>query len=337
MPERNGHIMNILVTGGAGYIGSTIVNALVDRGHTPIILDNLITGHVEFTNGKIFYNGDIANRELVRRILKEHAPVMCAIHCAALTVVPESVVKPYEYYHENVYKSLELFKALRDYGCHRVVFSSSAALYDDAEDFVVTEDSPLRARSPYARTKQMVEMILQDMCAAYPFEGLALRYFNPIGADPMLRSGSYIHSAVLGKLIAAAHGQESKFYLTGVDWPTRDGSAIRDYIHVWDLAMAHVCAVERFENALNSHYSQNGYLVINLGVGDGVTVWEFVRAFREIYNKPFNVEEAPPRSGDVAGAYTLNTRAKELLGWQPKLGLKDGIRDALRWSDANNF
>ena len=328
--------MNILVTGGAGYIGSTIASALIDAGHTPIILDNLVKGREEFTKDRIFYKGDMADRKLLERIFTERGPVYCTIHCAALVIVPESVTSPYEYYHENVSKSIELFKNLNDLGCSRIVFSSSASLYDDIEGFKATEDSPVKARSPYARTKMMMEMILQDMCAAYQIKGITLRYFNPIGADPKLRTGNpnKISTLVVGKLIAAATGLEDKFYLTGTNWPTKDGSAIRDYIHVWDLARAHVCAIENFDGVFTGSEAKNGYIVINIGLGTEVTVREIVEKFIKIYAKPFPVEEAMPRPGDIVGAYASNDRAKKLLRWTPELTIEDGIKDAIRWDEA---
>lgn len=328
--------MNILITGGAGYIGSTVASALIDAGHTPIILDNLSAGRVEFTEGRIFYKGDIADLALLETIFKNHAPVHCTIHCAAMIVVPESVEKPYDYYRENVSKSIEMFKKLNDLGCKRLVFSSSASLYDDVEGFKVTEDSPLKARSPYARTKLMMEMVLRDMCAAYDMNAIALRYFNPVGADPKLRTGNQnrVSTLVVGKLIAAVSGLEDTFCLTGTDWPTKDGTAIRDYIHIWDLARAHVSAVEKFDAALAGGEAENGYLVINVGLGGGVTVREIVEAFKRVYKKPFPIMEAPPRPGDVAGAYASVERARKLLNWEPKLTIEDGISDALKWNEA---
>lgn len=327
--------MNIIITGGAGYIGSTIASALLDAGHTPIILDNLSRGRKEFTQGRIFYKGDIADKTLLKQILTDHAPVYGVIHCAALAVVPESVAMPYEYYYENVYKSLELFKALDEYGCHRIVFSSSASLYDDTPDFKVTEDSPLKARSPYARTKLMIEMVLQDMCAALDIKGMSLRYFNPVGADPKMRTGNpqKISSLVVGKLLAAATGLEETFKITGVDWPTRDGTGIRDYLHIWDLARAHINALEYFDEAMCAEEAANGYLTVNLGLGGGVTVREIVEAFKKVYGKPFPICEAPPRPGDVPGAYTSIERAKRLLRWSPERSVEDGIRDALKWNE----
>ena len=239
--------MEILITGGAGYIGSTIASALKDEGHTPIILDSLVTGKEEFTRGHIFYKADIADTHIIERIFDQHPDIYATIHCAALISVPESVDKPYDYYRENVVKSLEFFRTLNRLGYPRVVFSSSASIYDSVEGFMVREDSPLKPSSPYARTKYMMEMVLSDFCTAYDLHGIALRYFNPIGADPKMRSG--IHNKettlVLAKLVDTALGRQDKFRITGINWPTRDGTGIRDYIHVWDLAQAHVRAVTR--------------------------------------------------------------------------------------------
>ena len=325
--------MKVLVTGGAGYIGSTICSALEDAGHTPVILDSLLTGCPAFTNNRLFYQGDIADASIIARLFSEHPDIRCAIHCAALIVVPESVEHPYDYYLNNVEKSLHLFRLLRDHGCRDIVFSSSASIYDDADDFMVTESSALNPRSPYARTKYMMEMVLQDFCAAYGMRGIALRYFNPIGADPKMRSGPYVPdpSHVLGKMVAVARGKEPCFNITGVHWPTRDGSGIRDYIHVWDLAQAHVKALERFEPIFAQY--ERGYCVINLGTGRGVTVKELLRAFETVFQTPLPTVEADPRPGDVAGSYASAGVAAQLLDWKAQLTIEQGIRDALRWDE----
>lgn len=330
--------MKILVTGGAGYIGSTICAALEDAGHTPIILDSLINGRIEFTQNRIFYHGDIADPLILKKIFTEHSVIDCVIHCAALIVVPDSVARPAEYYHENVVKTLQFFETLLQYNCCQVVYSSSASVYDDVPDFMVTESSPLNPRSPYARTKYMVEMIMKDFAAAYGLKGIALRYFNPIGADPKLRSGVYLAqpSHVLGKLVSVAQGTEPVFQITGTDWATRDGSGIRDYIHVWDLAQAHVKAVEHFQNALDQAKLTSPYLVINLGTGRGVTVKELVTAFEKVFQKPLPKELAPARPGDVAGSYANADTAKQLLDWQAELSIEAGISDALRWAAVRN-
>ena len=328
--------MKILITGGAGYIGSTICSALEDNSHTPVILDSLVTGREEFTRGRTFYQGDIADTELVGKIFKDHPDIFAVIHCAALIVVPESTQKPYEYYRENVGKSLELFRTLNHLGAKRLVFSSSASIYDVVPDFMVTEDAPLKPLSPYARTKYMMEMILRDFCCAYGMQGIVLRYFNPIGADPQLRSGLQNRnpSHAIGRLVDVQMGRIPEFTITGTDYPTRDGTGIRDYIHVWDLARAHVKAVEGFERAFDRAGSPaDNYLVVNLGTGRGVTVRELVTAFEKVVGETINKSEGPRRPGDTAGSFCNADTAKRLLDWQAELTVEQGIQDALRWGE----
>jgi UDP-glucose 4-epimerase len=331
--------MKVLITGGAGYIGSTIASVFLDHGHTPIILDSLVTGRREFTRDRIFYEADIADRAMVRRIFSDHPDIQGTIHCAALIVVPESVSRPYDYYRENVVKSLEFFKTLADLGFPRVVFSSSAAIYDVVPGFMVTEESPLRPLSPYARTKFMMEMVLKDYCLAYGMQAIALRYFNPIGSDPKMRTGLHIQhpSHLIGKLVEVSQGREPVFNLTGIDWPTRDGSGIRDYLHVWDLALAHLKALENFDKAITEgSEEQSEYAVINLGTGNGVTVKEFLVAFENVVGKQLPVSIQPPRPGDIAGAYANANKAKRLLGWQADKSIEEGLADALKWGEVRD-
>lgn len=331
--------MKVLITGGAGYIGSTIASALEDSGHTPVILDSLITGRQEFTNGRAFYQGDIADSDLVGKMFKDHPDIYAVIHCAALIVVPESTEKPYEYYRENVGKSLELFHTLKQLGASRLVFSSSASIYDVVPGFMVTEDAPLKPLSPYARTKFMMEMILRDFCAAYGMRGIALRYFNPIGADPQLRSGLQIKkpSHAIGRLVEVQMRRIPEFTITGTDYPTRDGTGLRDYIHIWDLARAHVKAVEGFKQAFERAGSpDDNYLVINLGTGRGVTVRELVTAFENVIGEGINKSDGARRPGDTAGSFCNADTAKRLLDWQAELSIEQGIRDALRWGEVRD-
>lgn len=329
--------MKILVTGGAGYIGSTICSALKDGGHTPIILDSLVTGRPEFTRGHIFYQADIADNAAVSRIFKDHPDIHATIHCAALIVMPESTLKPYEYYRENVAKSIELFHTLKEAGCPRVVFSSSAAIYDTVPGFMVTETSPLNPTNPYARTKFMMEMVLRDFCNSYGMQGIALRYFNPIGADPQMRSGLHLETPThaLAKMVEVQLGRLPEFVITGTDFPTRDGTGIRDYIHVWDLARAHVKAVEDFDGVFQrAGKPADNYLVINLGTGQGVTVRELVNAFEKVIGQPINKVEGDRRPGDAAGAYTNADTALRLLDWKAELSIEQAIRDSLKWGEA---
>jgi UDP-glucose 4-epimerase len=326
--------MKYLITGGAGYIGSTIASALEDAGHTPVILDSLVTGRAEFTRGRAFYKADIADQAALEQIFSDHPDIYATVHCAALIVVPESTAQPYHYYRENVSKSVELFETLNRLGCKRVLFSSSASIYDAVPGFVVDESSPLKPGSPYARTKYMMEMILHDYCAAYGMKGISLRYFNPIGADPKMRSGIHVEhpSHVLGKLVDTAMGLLPAFEITGTTWPTRDGTGLRDYLHVWDLAQAHLLAVTDFDGAFQrAGNPEDGYMVINLGTGRGVTVRELVTAFEHVWGQKINTKESPPRPGDVAGACANADTAKRLLGWKAGLTIERAIADALQW------
>lgn len=323
--------MKVLVTGGAGYIGSTTAKALEEAGHTPVILDSLLTGPLVFVKDRIFYEGDIADRALIRRVFDEHPDIDATIHMAARIVVPESVEKPYEYYRDNVAKSLELFDELNALGKGRVLFSSSASLYAMKDDFEVTEEDALDPPSPYARTKRMMEQVLQDMAVATDLRAIILRYFNPIGSDPDLESGIYAKepSHVLGQLVMAARGQKDAFTITGTEHPTRDGTGIRDYIHVWDLARAHVRAVEKFDEVLAAAGTPS--VIINVGTGDGVTVRELVTAFQNVFGQEVPVREAPPRPGDAVGAFANVDRSAELLDWRTELSLEDAIGSALAW------
>ncbi|HEX5089564.1 MAG TPA: UDP-glucose 4-epimerase GalE [Nocardioides sp.] len=325
--------MKVLVTGGAGYIGSVTAKALEEAGHVPVILDSLLTGPQVFVRDRIFYEGDIADRALVARIVEEHPDLDATIHMAARIVVPESVELPYEYYRDNVAKSLELFDQLHQLGKPRVLFSSSASLYALKPDFEVREGDALDPTSPYARTKRMMEQVLEDMAVATDLRAIILRYFNPIGSDPDLESGIYAKepSHVLGQLVMAARGQKDAFTITGTEHPTRDGTGIRDYIHVWDLARAHVRAIERFDDVIAASGAPS--VVINVGTGSGVTVRELVAAFENVFGKPVPLREAPPRPGDAVGAFANVDRAHELLGWHTELSLEDAIASALAWGE----
>ena len=323
--------MKVLITGGAGYIGSTTAKALEEAGHTPVILDSLLSGPRAFVKNRIFYEGDIADRALLTRVIDEHPDIDCTIHMAARIVVPESVEQPYSYYRDNVAKSLELFDQLVILGKPRVLFSSSASLYATVENFEVDESSPLDPSSPYARTKLVMEMALRDMAASTDLRAIILRYFNPIGSDPNLESGVYARepSHVLGQLVMAAQGLKDSFTITGTEHPTRDGTGIRDYIHVWDLARSHVVAVEKFDTALEEVGETS--TVINVGTGDGVTVRELVETFQRVYDAPVPVTEAAPRPGDAVGAFANVDKARDVLGWTSSLTTEDAISSALGW------
>ncbi|WP_203567448.1 UDP-glucose 4-epimerase GalE [Aestuariimicrobium ganziense] len=319
--------MRIVITGGAGYIGSTIASACEDAGHKVVIVDDFSAGRREFVGERPLYEGDFADPELWLRLVAAQQ-VDAVVHCAAKIVVPESVEQPLAYYENNVGKTIDLLGILAEHAVNRVLFSSSASIYATDENFQVTEDSALDPQSPYATTKFMMEFILRDAARASDLHAISLRYFNPIGSDPKLRSGQQIEhpSHVLGKMIDAWL-EKRPFTVTGVDWPTRDGSGIRDYIHIWDLAEAHVAALEKFDEVTED----DPYQVINIGTGNGVTVKELADALQEATGEPLQVEEGPARPGDVAGAYTVSTRAADLLGWKAQFTEADGVRDAIAW------
>jgi UDP-glucose 4-epimerase len=319
--------VKVLIAGGAGYIGSTIASACSDAGIRPVILDSLVTGRREFAAGRDFYQGDIADGPLIDRVFAEHRSISAVIHCAALIVVPDSVANPAGYYRANVAKSLEFVTHLLRNGCPRLIFSSSAAIYRTSDDLTVDEDSPVDPQSPYARTKAVCEAMFADIAAAQPIRVLSLRYFNPVGADPKMRTGLALRrpTHALGQLIRA-RADGVPFLVTGTDWPTRDGTGIRDYVHVWDLAAAHLAALTRFD-ALPGPAA-----VINLGSGTGTTVRELLAAFNQVADRPVTAHDAPRRPGDTAGAYTRTDRAARLLNWRPQYDLTEGIRHALAWA-----
>ncbi|MEU6757139.1 UDP-glucose 4-epimerase GalE [Streptomyces sp. NPDC046685] len=321
--------MKILIAGGAGFIGSTIASACLDSGIQPVILDNLVTGRREFSEGRPFYEGDICDGDLIDRIFAEHPDIHTAVDCAALIVVPDSVADPLGYYRENVSKGIQFVDHLVRNDCRNLLFSSSASIYRaDPGDFSVDEDSTIEPLSPYARTKALFETILRDTAASGVLNVISLRYFNPIGADPHLRSGLQIRTPThaLGKLIDVHHAGEP-FTITGTDYATGDGTGIRDYVHVWDLAAAHVKALTTFDEVTRT----TPYRALNLGTGRGTTVRELVTAFESVTGTPLTTIETDRRPGDSAGAYARVGLAQELLGWKAERSLEDGIRDSLRW------
>lgn len=322
--------MKVLIAGGAGYIGSTVASACADAGIDAVALDSLVTGRREFVADRPFYEGDIADGALVDRIFAEHPDIDAVIHCAALIVVPDSVDDPVGYYRANVTKSLDFVSHLLRNGCSRMIFSSSAAIYRAEPDLTVTEDSALDPQSPYARTKAVCEGMFADIAATQPIRVLSLRYFNPIGADPKMRTGLQLRrpSHALGKMIEA-YEEGTPFHITGTDYPTRDGSGIRDYIHVWDLATAHVAALRKFDTVLGTDGTST---VINLGTGTGTTVRELLDAFNSVAEHPVEGLDVGRRPGDVVGAYTRSDRARKLLAWEPRHSIAEGIRHSLEWA-----
>lgn len=292
-----------------------------------MILDDYSTGLRTFAERFDHYEGDIADEALLHRILDEHPDIEAVVHCAAKIIVPESVSRPLYYYENNVGKAATCVRILSERGVKRVLLSSTAAMYVPGEDLMVGEQSTADPSSPYAASKWMLERVLADAASAGLIRAISLRYFNPIGADPQLRTGlqNPAPSHALGKMISAYQAGEP-FTVTGVEWPTRDGSGLRDYVHVWDLARAHVAALQAEASALAD------YEVINLGTGQGTTVFELANAFGEATGTPLEVHTAPPRDGDVVGCATRTDKAEQVLGWRAEYSVADGVQHSLEWA-----
>jgi UDP-glucose 4-epimerase len=319
--------MKILVTGAAGYVGATVVSALLDAGDQVVGLDDLSRGRAGFLRRIPHGIGDIGDPGVLGGLYADHPDIDALVHCAARTIVDDSVTDPLTYYRENVGKTLRLLEFVLDRGCRRIVFSSSAAVYGRRPAPVVAESAPVDAASPYAATKLMVERVLHDLAAAGLVQAVSLRYFNPVGADPQLRTGRTDPDSpdVLSALLAAA-AAGGRFAVNGTDWDTADGSPIRDFVHVADVARAHVLAVHRPLDAPSRHD------IINIGSGRAITVRELAEAVARLAPGHLQITAGPRRAGDTVGCRADITRAGDLLGWRPTASLDDAVRDALRWS-----
>lgn len=325
--------MKVLITGGAGYIGSTIAACCTDNGITPIILDDYSKGLRVFAQPYAHYQGDIADRELLKRIVECEGALDAVIHCAGKIVVPDSVSHPLAYYDNNLAKAIVLLKNLVEFGVTRFIFSSTASMYEPDVNYQADEHGVIAPQSPYAASKHMLEGVLKDFAATGQMDAVVFRYFNPIGADPQMRCGlQNLHPThALGKMIEAFKSGRA-FTVTGTNWPTRDGSGIRDYVHVWDLARAHVDALRKFDTVIGSS-DMRGFDILNLGSGAGTTVFELAHAFGEATGTELALETAPPRLGDVVGCSTITDKARTVLGWQAVRSLAEGVRDSLAWSE----
>ena len=326
---------SILVTGGAGYIGSHIVAELAAAGYGPLIVDNFATSSPSVlprlrrvTDQPIpCITGDVRDRALMKRLFAEHA-ISAVIHCAGLKAVGEGEAKPVAYYDNNVGGAITLAEAMMRAGVKRLVFSSSAAVYGQPDRNPVAEDAPLRAASVYGRTKRMVEQVWEDLAASDREWKIALlRYFNPAGAHPSAQIGE-APSAMPNNLVpilaqvAASNAPEIVVY--GNDWDTPDGTGVRDYVHVMDLAAGHIAAMQYLARA-------PGVTTLNLGTGRGHSVLDVVTAFERACGKPIERRVAPRRPGDVAIYYADPSRAQNLLGWRAARDLDTICADAWRW------
>lgn len=318
--------MNILVVGGAGYIGSLMVRRLTEAGHSPIVLDDLSTGNIKaVTDGAAFYKGDLGDETVLDSIFHKET-VDIVMHFAAKIQVGESVQRPDIYYINNVAKVLGLLNAMRKNGCDRFIFSSSAAVYGQPEYNPVDEKHPLNPINPYGTTKLMVEIILKDYNRAFGLNSIALRYFNAAGAaldGAMGESQKEKQNLIPIVLDNLEKGKPTTIF--GNDWDTEDGTCIRDYIHVEDIVSAHLKAAEQISGAPVRD-------IINLGTSRGASVREIVEMVSKVHGKKAEAVNGPRRAGDPAKLIASNEKAKKVLGWQPENSdLETIIKSAYQW------
>ncbi len=319
--------MTVLVTGGAGYIGGHMVLALVDSGQKVLVLDNLSTGFAwAVPKGVELVVGDFGDAELVGRLLREHS-ITAIAHFAAKIVVPDSIFDPLGYYLNNTAKARTLLQCAVEAGVKNFIFSSTAAVYGETSDAPLAEDHPLSPMSPYGRSKLMVEWMLQDVSRAHDLRFVVLRYFNVAGADPKGRLGQSTPKAthLIKRAVQTALGQHSHMDVFGTDYPTRDGTCIRDYIHITDLIAAHMLALDYLRNG-------GGSLICNCGYGRGLSVREVIDVVKKVSGVDFEARLSPRRPGDPAAIVAKADLVREKLGWAPQHQDLEGIvRQALNW------
>ncbi|MBC7360881.1 MAG: UDP-glucose 4-epimerase GalE [Candidatus Aminicenantes bacterium] len=318
--------MKVLVTGGAGYIGSHTVKELLKKGHEIIIFDNFSSGRKELVCGGEVIHGDLRSKEEIKAAFENHK-IEAVLHFAALIQVGESYTNPQKYYLHNLITSLNLLETMLKFGIKYFIFSSSAAVYGIPQRIPLEEDHPLNPINPYGTTKFMVERILQDYDRAYGLKYVSLRYFNAAGADPDGQIGE-MHDPethLIPSILLHLLGKKDNFQVFGNDFPTPDGTAIRDYIHVTDLARAHVLALERLT-------AENQSQAINLGSSRGYSVLEVVKAVEKVTGKKVNLKFGPRRQGDVPVLLASSQKAESWLGWQREFSeLEEIIETAWKW------
>lgn len=318
--------MAILVCGGAGYIGSHMVAYLLEKGKDVVVLDNLQKGHKEAVLCRKFYKGDLRDRAVLDKVFTENN-IQAVIDFAADSLVGESVLEPIKYFENNVGGTLSLLGAMKDYGVKNIVFSSTAATYGEPENIPILENDKTFPTNPYGESKLAVEKILKWCDNAYGIKYTALRYFNAAGAHVSGKIGEHHNpeTHLIPIILQVALGQRDKIMIFGDDYKTEDGTCIRDYIHVYDLASAHLLALERLMNGGES-------AVYNLGNGKGFSVKEVVEVARKVTGKEIKAEVAPRRAGDPAVLVASSEKAKEELGWKPEFdSLETIIETAWNW------
>lgn len=330
----------ILVTGGTGYIGSHTVVELIESGFEVVIVDNLCNSRIEVLDGieeitgvrPYFEKFDLCDKEKVFELFKKYKDIKAIIHFAALKAVGESVMMPLEYYHNNIESLLNLLFAMRDFKVPYFVFSSSCTVYGEPDSLPVTENAPIKkANSPYGNTKQISEEIIQDTIKVYPhINAISLRYFNPIGAHPSAKIGELPIGEPLNLVpyvTQTAYGIREELKVFGNDYNTPDGTGVRDYIYVVDLAKAHVVALQRMLNKQN----KSNWEVFNLGTGRGYSVLEIINTFEKVTGVKVKYRIVGRRPGDVAMIYADTTKANQELGWKADTPLEDILLSAWNW------
>lgn len=322
--------MNILVTGGAGYIGSHTVRLLEKEGHQVVVYDNLVKGHKAAIKGSIFVEGSIFDSKLLTDTIKKYS-ISSVVHFAAFSLVGESIDKPRDYYYNNVGGTLNLLNVMLDNGVKKLVFSSTAAVYGEPKEVPILEDTPKNPTNVYGRTKLIMENVMADYSKAYGLNYIALRYFNACGADIAGDIGEdhQPETHLIPLILQACLGKTSGIKIFGDDYPTKDGTCVRDYIHVTDLAQAHFLA-------LKALYEGHGSGVYNLGNGNGFTVKEIIEAAEAVTGMTIPKEVIARRSGDPAILVASSEKIKAKLSWKPEYtDIKDIIGTAWRWHQRN--
>lgn len=322
--------MNILVTGGAGYIGSITSSLLRQAGHTVVIFDNLQTGHKKSVRQSRLIVGDLTKKDTIDKVFSSEE-FDAVVHFAALSLAGQSMERPYEYYHNNLLGSLNLLESMRLHGCHTIIFSSTSAVYGYPKICPITEDQEINPVSVYGSSKHMVEEIIGWYDTIYSIKSVMLRYFNAAGAllDGTMGEDHMNETHIIPLALAVASAKRDVFELFGNDYETPDGTCIRDYIHVVDLADAHVKALNFLTKSKKSE-------VINLGVGRGYSNREVLDVVQKVTGKQIHIEVKPRRPGDPAQLWADNTKAKRLLGWEPKYSdIETIVSSALKWHQRN--
>lgn len=332
-------MQTILVTGGCGYIGAHTIVDLIENGYNVISIDDLsrasdksLLGIEKITGKKIKnYKVDLTDKAATEIVFKENPSIIGVIHFAAYKAVGESVEKPLDYYENNLYSLVNLLQMTVKYHATHFIFSSSCTVYGNPEIIPVTENTPLQtAASPYGATKQMGETIVRDTAFTYPVSAILLRYFNPVGAHPSNAIGELPIGRpqnLVPAITQTAIGKLPTMQVYGDDYPTRDGSCIRDYIHVCDIAHAHTLALQYSIKNQSTNHTE----VFNLGTGNGITVLEAIKAFEKVSGLQLNYQVGPRRAGDIVSIYANNDHAVKRLGWEIKYSLEDMMRTAWEW------